>query len=368
MNKSIAILGTRGIPAAHGGFETFAERLSLYLVNKGWEVTVYCQEKGTGAIHESVWRGIRLVHIPVKQDNALGTIIFDWRSTLHACCEKSLKLTLGYNTAAFSIFYRFKRLNSLINMDGLEWKREKWSVLEKIWLYINERLGAWFANHLIADHPEIKNHLSQYVSSDKISMIPYGADEIVKCDEELLHQFDLSPDSYALVIARPEPENSILEMVRSFSRRKRDCKLVLLGKYVPEQNEYHRRVMSAASDEVLFLGAIYDNQIVFGLRYFCRLYVHGHTVGGTNPSLVEALGAGAPILAHDNKFNRWVTKDRACYFKDEVECLMKFDHLLKNQNELDVLRNASCECFRNTFVWDKILNNYKKLFEDWIEI
>lgn len=367
MDKAIAILGTRGIPAAHGGFETFAERLALYLTKRGWAVTVYCQETGSGKIHEDMWQGIRLVHIPVKHNSALGSIVFDWRSVLYTRREKSLKLTLGYNTAAFSFIYRLKNLVNLINMDGLEWKREKWSAHEKAWLYLNERLGAWLASHLIADHPEIKKHLSQYASPDKISMIPYGADELVECDEELINRFDLLPDSYALVIARPEPENSILEIVRSFSRRKRDCKLVLLGKYVPEHNEYHRRIMSAASDDVLFLGAIYDNQIVFGLRYFCRLYVHGHTVGGTNPSLVEALGAGSPILAHDNKFNRWVTKDKACYFKDEVECVIKFDHLLKNRNELDILRNASRERFRDAFVWDKILHDYNKLIENWVE-
>lgn len=363
MNKSIAISGTRGIPAAHGGFETFAERLALYLTGKGWTVTVYCQEIGSGVIHESIWQGIRRVHIPVKQNSALGTIIFDWRSTLHTCHEKSLKLTLGYNTAAFSIIYRFKRLNGLINMDGLEWKREKWGAPEKTWLYLNERLGVWFANHLVADHPEIKKHLSRYVSPDKISMIPYGADELAKCDKALLHQFDLSPDSYALVIARPEPENSILEIVRSFSRRQRDCKLVLLGKYVPEQNEYHRRVMSEASAEVLFLGAIYDNQVVSGLRYFCRLYVHGHTVGGTNPSLVEAMGAGAPILAHDNKFNRWVMKDSACYFKNEVHCEKKISYLLNDKEKLNALKKATRRRFKQKFNWEKILQAYERLLE-----
>ena len=137
MNKSFAILGTRGIPASHGGFETFAEKLALYLVDKGWTVTVYCQETGTGSIYESIWQGVRLIHIPVKQNNALGSIIFDWRSTLHTCREKSLKLTLGYNTAVFTSLYRLKRLQSLINMDGIEWKRKKWCVSEKIWLYFN---------------------------------------------------------------------------------------------------------------------------------------------------------------------------------------------------------------------------------------
>ncbi|MCD6375497.1 MAG: DUF1972 domain-containing protein [Caldisericaceae bacterium] len=366
MNKSIAILGTRGIPAAHGGFETFAEQLALYLADKGWTVTVYCQETGPGVIHESIWRGIRLVHIPVKHNSALGSIVFDWCSILHTRQEKNLKLTLGYNTAAFSFIYRLKNLSSLVNMDGLEWKREKWSAYEKAWLYLNERLGTWFANHLIADHPEIKKHLSRHVNPNKISMIPYGANKLDNCNKELLHTFDLSPNSYALVIARPEPENSIFEIVRSFSHQKRNCKLVLLGKYVPELNEYHRRIMNVASNEVLFLGSIYDNKIVSGLRYFCRLYVHGHTVGGTNPSLVEAMGAGSAILAHDNKFNRWVTNNSACYFKTESQCEEMFTSLLDDKDKLSLLKIATHEHFKQNFTWEKILQDYETLLEQYI--
>ena len=366
MNKSIAILGTRGIPAAHGGFETFAEQLALYLTDKGWTVTVYCQEAGTGVIYESIWQGIRLVHIPVKHNSALGSIVFDWHSILHTRHEKSLKLTLGYNTAAFNFIYRLKNLASVINMDGLEWKRKKWSTLEKAWLYLNECLGAWFANHLIADHPDIKKHLSRYANPNKISMIPYGANELDDCNEEFLHTFDLSPNSYALVIARPEPENSIFEIVRSFSRKKRNYKLVLLGNYVPELNEYHRRIMSVASKEVLFLGSIYDNKIVSSLRYFCRLYVHGHTVGGTNPSLVEAMGARSAILAQDNIFNRWVTNDRACYFKTELQCEKMFTCLLNDKKKLALLKETTHEHFKHNFTWEKILQAYKNLLEQYV--
>jgi len=357
MNNSIAILGTRGIPAVHGGFETFAEQLAFHLANKGWDVTVYCQETGSGAIYENMWQGIRLVHVPVKGNGALGTIIFDWRSILHTCHEKTLKLTLGYNTAVFSFVYRLTNFVNLINMDGLEWKRKKWGVHEKAWLYFNERLGAWLGNHLIADHPEIKRHLSQYVNPDKISMIPYGASELVDCDKELLKPFDLSPNSYSLVIARPEPENSIFEIVRSFSRQKRNCKLVLLGNFVPVQNEYHRRIMSVASNEVLFLGAIYDNKIVSSLRYYCRLYVHGHSVGGTNPSLVEAMGAGSAILAHDNRFNRWVTNDSACY--------EMFSNLLNDKEKLNLIKTATHKHFKQNFTWEKILQAYETLLEQY---
>jgi hypothetical protein len=155
MKKSLRILGTRGIPAQHGGFETFAQQLALYLVNHGWKVTAYCQSTGSGDSYEDSWNGIKLMHIPVKQTGAKSTIIFDWKSTLHASHYNDLILTLGYNTAIFCVLYRLKGIINLINMDGIEWKRDKWSFPERIWLLLNEFAGCWLGNHLIADHPEI---------------------------------------------------------------------------------------------------------------------------------------------------------------------------------------------------------------------
>ena len=171
-HKCLCILGTRGIPAQHGGFETFAEFLALYLVKQEWDVTVYCQEDDGDSVWEDEWRGVHLVHIPVKQGGALGTIVFDWKSTLHASRQKGLILTLGYNTAAFGLLYRLKGITNLFNMDGLEWQRDKWSSLERAWLYMNERMGCWLGNHLVADNPEIKNHLVTRVKPEKVTMIP----------------------------------------------------------------------------------------------------------------------------------------------------------------------------------------------------
>jgi hypothetical protein len=174
------------VPAAHGGFETFAEHLALYLVQRGWQVTVYCQQDGAGAVHEDTWEGVRRVHILVTQSGAKGTIVFDWKSTLHAASESGLVLTLGYNTAVFCLAYRLKGITNLINMDGIEWRRQKWSTLERAWLYLNECAGCWLGNHLIADHPEIKAHLATRVAESKITMIPYGADRIDNADSGVL--------------------------------------------------------------------------------------------------------------------------------------------------------------------------------------
>jgi glycosyltransferase involved in cell wall biosynthesis len=363
--QSLRILGTRGIPAAHGGFETFAEYLALYLAQRGWQVTVYCQQDGEGAVHEDVWEDVRRVHIPVSQTGSLGTILFDWKSTLHAARERGLVLTLGYNTAVFCALYRLKGVSNLINMDGIEWKRAKWSRPVQAWFWINERFGCWFGNHLIADNPGIADHLATRVSRSKITMIPYGADTITAADPEILHRWGLQPGNFATLIARPEPENSILEAVAAFSRRPRGMKLLVLGKYDPSQ-AYHKRVLDAASDEVVFAGAIYDKDVVKALRFYSALYVHGHQVGGTNPSLVEALGAGNAVLAHGNPFNRWVAGPEARYFMNEDECAACFDGLLGDAAELARMSQSSRERHGTMFTWEKVLAEYEKLLVGWL--
>ncbi|WP_020675722.1 DUF1972 domain-containing protein [Geopsychrobacter electrodiphilus] len=360
----ISILGTRGIPAKHGGFETFAEHFALYLHQKGWHVTVYCQGEGAGQIYKDVWCGINRVHIPVVQKGAKGTIVFDWKSTLHAVQSKIPVLTLGYNTAIFCLLYRLRGVKNIINMDGIEWRRGKWSPLERAWLYANEKLGAWLGNHLVADHPEIQKHLSRFVSSSKISVIPYGADILESANESLLSPFNLEKNKYAVLIARPEQENSILEIVKAYSKAARGMSLVVLGNYAPEANNYHRLVVAAAGDEVQFVGAIYDKEVVQSLRFFARFYVHGHTVGGTNPSLVEALGAGSPVLAQNNKFNRWVAGEGARYFSTEEECAEQIDILMQDDGLIASMKQHSFLQMQNNFTWDKIHRAYEQLFFD----
>jgi glycosyltransferase involved in cell wall biosynthesis len=365
MKKTLRILGTRGIPASHGGFETFAEYLSLHLVKHGWDITVYCQKDGTGEIYNDEWRGVRRVNIPINKAGAIGTIIFDWKSTLHASNSDSLILTLGYNTALFSLLYRIKNNINIMNMDGIEWKRNKWSIPERIWLYINERAGCYLANHLIADHPEIKNHLKSRVNEKKITMIPYGSEEIKSASIEQLEPFGLEPSKYAIVIARPEPENSILEIVTAFSSKKRGIKLVVLGNFDKANPEYSTKVKKAASNEVIFPGAIYDKSCVNTLRFYALLYIHGHQVGGTNPSLVEALGAGNAVLAHDNIFNRWVAGDTNHYFSSTQSCQQELDFLLENKQRIVEMRNASTAIHNNRFTWLEVLNNYEELLRQY---
>ena len=361
MDRKLLILGTRGIPANYGGFETFAQRLALYLVQRGWEVTVYCQVN-TPKLITKQWQGINLVYIPSNSNSALNTVIFDYKSTLHALKEEGIILVLGYNTAIFSILYWLKKRVSIMNMDGMEWWRSKWNLFQKVWLFFNERCGAIFSNHLIADHPQIKKHLTSYVSPKKISVIPYATESVNRLDKNFLKAYRLVPNEYSLVIARPEPENSILEIVSAFSSRKWGQKLVVLGRYLPHKVPYHKEVMDAASDEVIFAGAIYEKEIVDTLRFYARLYIHGHTVGGTNPSLVEALAVGTPILAQDNPFNQWVAGDKAHYFRNQHDCLKELKQLLYNTDELENMRLASKARYWEQFSEERDLKTHEKLF------
>ena len=363
--NQLCILGTRGIPAAHGGFETFAEHLALYLQERNWHVTVYCQEDAGTGTWESAWRGVRRVHLPERRQGPLGTIFFDWKSTSHVLGQPGLILTLGYNTALFCALYRLRGRTNLINMDGIEWQRAKWSGPVRAWFWLNERLGCWLGNHLIADHPEIKRHLATRVREQKITTIPYGADSITEADPALIAPHGLAPRSYALLVARAEPENSILEVVRAFSRQARGVQLVVLGKY-DAAHAYQRQVMDAASSEVKFLGAIYDKAVVSALRFHARLYVHGHQVGGTNPSLVEALGAGNPVLAHGNAFNRWVAGDAQRFFLDEATCARELDEILNNDSTLQSMAKGSRARHLEAFTWEQVLGEYENLLTQWL--
>jgi glycosyltransferase involved in cell wall biosynthesis len=362
-SHKLLILGTRGIPGKHGGFETFAERLALYLVKRGWEVTVYCQSN-KDKFYLSNWQGINLVHIPAPNHNALWSIWFDFKATLHALNQEGIILTLGYNTAIFSFLYSLNKRVNITNMDGMEWWRGKWNALEKAWLYINERCGIWFSDCLIADHPQIKKYLLTKTNISKpIAVIPYGAEPVINPDEANLKKYNLVPGKYIIVIARPEPENSILEIVSAFSQKRWDLKLVVLGHYFPQTNPYHKKVMETASEEVIFPGGIYEKQVVEALRFYARLYIHGHQVGGTNPSLVEALAAGTPVLAHDNRFNYWVAGEGSHYFQAQADCFEKLERILNDELELNKMRKASFKRYKEAFSDNQDLKAYEDLFK-----
>jgi glycosyltransferase involved in cell wall biosynthesis len=362
MLMHVLILGTRGVPARHGGFETFAQDLALYLVDRGHEVTVFCQVEAGQPAATDFWNGVQRILVPAG-DGAAGTIAFDWGGVNHLRRQrqKGVVLTLGYNTAIFSLLYRLRGIPNIMNMDGIEWKREKWSKSQRAWLWLNELCGAKFSDHLIADHPEISRHLQRHTPSSKITTIPYGADALFSAPTEDLGRWGLSPKGYYLLIARPEPENSILEVVSAYSRKRRGLPLVVLGSYQPDLKPYHAEVLKVAREEVKFIGAIYDKSAVQSLRFHARAYIHGHRVGGTNPSLVESLAAGNAVVAHDNPFTRWVGGPGALYFKDADSAAHLFDLLAAKPELLPPMEAASRLRHEQEFRQEKVLGAYEKL-------
>jgi glycosyltransferase involved in cell wall biosynthesis len=246
-------------------------------------------------------------------------------------------------------------------MDGIEWKREKWSRPAKIWFWLNEWAGARVANHLVADHPEIGKHLMRHTSKEKIVVIPYGADAVTSAPVSPIQKYDLSPKGYYLLIARPEPENSILEIVRAYSSRSRGVPLVILGNYTREGTKYQNKVLDAAGPEIKFLGAIFDRDIVRSLRFHARAYFHGHRVGGTNPSLVEALAAGNAVIAHDNRFNRWVAGEGARFFQSTEDVDRIVAALNADPAQLLAMEAASRKRHLESFTQENILTAYEDL-------
>jgi glycosyltransferase involved in cell wall biosynthesis len=362
MPKSLAIMGIRGVPAAHGGFETFAARLAPWLVANGWKVTVYCEEPARCATYESEWLGVRRVHIGCGPDSAVNSVRFDWACISHLLRDKqraALVLTLGYNTALFGLRLRAAGITHAINMDGIEWARSKWGPFAKAWLYLNDWGGCLGASHLLADHPEIARHLQTRVSPSRISMIPYGADALDAADPAPLAALGVQPGAFMTLIARPEPENSVLEMVRAFSARPRGCKLVVLGRMVPDRVPYHAKVLAAGGAEVVFAGARYDAGTVMALRRHGLAYLHGHRVGGTNPSLLEAMGAGNAVIAHANRFNRWVVRGGALYFSDTASCIAAIDRLLAEPALRERLGRANRDAAMRRFSWPLVLSQYE---------
>lgn len=360
MRPTVRILGTHGVPAAYGGFETAAEHVARHLVAHGWRAIVYCQIPGKGRIRTDVWEGIERVLVPIPTEGWLGTSRFDLVTILHAARRRDLCLTFGYNTGVFNTIQRVLGIPNVVNMDGIEWSRSRWGKARQAILWTNERISAVVGNHLIADHPVIETYLRTRAPARKISTITYGAYAVTDAPTEPVVGLGLEPGRYLTLIARIIPENSILELVRGFSARPRGVRLAVLGKLVPS-DPYHREIRAAASDEVSFLGPIYDQATVSALRFHSLAYLHGHTVGGTNPSLVEALGAGNAVLAHDNPYNRWTAGDAALFFTDAADVDAQLTRLLGDSGERRARSEAARRRHDAEFTWEHVAGQYEEL-------
>ena len=363
--RSLIILGTRGIPARHGGFETFAEKLALFLVQRGWHVGVYCQnevETVGERITTSTWKGVELIHVDVASRGPKATLEFDWHCVRDAARRDSVSLVLGYNGAIFLPYLRLAGRQILTNMDGIEWKRPKWSLAVRAWFWVNEWIAAWASQRLVADHPAIADHVSTRRPRSAIATIPYGGDPVSAASTAPILAMGLQPGGYMTSIARIEPDNNILTMVEAFSRKRRGLKLVVLGSLL-DDNPYHRAVRAAASDEVMFPGGIYDTETIRSLRFHARTYLHGHTVGGTNPSLVEALWAGNAVIAHDNPFNRGTAGPDQFYFSDGDSCERLIETAIVNDIAVRGAGRSALARAGERFAWTTVLQAYEAEIE-----
>jgi hypothetical protein len=316
----IGILGTRGIPNRYGGFEDCAEFLALGLTARGHDVWVYNSDRHE--LRGDTWNGVHIVHRhdPAKTLGTAGQFLYD----LHCINDARLRnfdicLHLGYTSD--SLWHRRwpRSARNIVNMDGLEWKRSKYGAGARLFLKLAERWAAMNADALIADSPAIQLRLAERYGR-QAHHIPYGAPVFKDPDEKALEAFGVRPYGYHMVMARLEPENHTGLIIRGCRAMRPNTPLLIVGNTDTRYGGRLRRAFGAES-AIRFLGGIFDRTILDNLRYFSHLYFHGHSVGGTNPSLLEAMGCRALVAAHDNVFNRTVLEGDAFYFSNEAQIM-----------------------------------------------
>ena len=359
----VAILGTRGIPAQYGGFETFAEQLSVRLVQRGFDVTVYAESDGPPS-PDDVYRGVRVRYRRIPRWGSAAVIAYDCACLWDARRGYDLVYMLGYGAAWACWLPRLFGTPVWINVDGLEWARSKWGRFARLYLRSMEWVATRTATRLIADADAIAQRFWQhYPRGAPCTTIAYGADVIdpVRVSTAPLAQWGLLPGEYALVVARPEPENHVLEIIQGYLQHDGDWPLAVVGD-VSGSTAYQRRLLALRSDRVRFLGGIYDPVALTALRAHAGVYLHGHSVGGTNPSLLESMACGTLIIAHDNPFNREVAGDAVFYFRDSAalaHALMKLRYL--SAAEMERARQRLQATVSERYSWDAIASSYEAL-------
>ena len=363
----VAILGTRGIPARYGGFETFAERLAVGLVQRGHQVTVYAESDGAPGPDQ--WHeGVRVRQRRRPPWGGAATLAYDSACLWDARRGYDLVYMLGYGAAWACWWPRAAGTPVWINVDGLEWARSKWGRGARTYLRAMEAVASRTATRLIADAEAIAQRYRQhYPRGAPCDFIAYGADPVHadQADAGLLALWGLRPGRYHVVVARPEPENHLLEIVEGHRLHTHSglghWPLVVVGD-VSGATPYQQQLLALASDQVRFTGGVYDAAQLNALRVFAASYLHGHSVGGTNPSLLEALACGNWVIAHDNPFNREVARDAADYFGTPAQ-LAEWLDLRVTQPPEDVARRAARarQIIAEHYTWPAIVGQYETL-------
>lgn len=359
----VAISGARGIPALYGGFETFAEELAPRLVQRGFDVTVYCRRRYSDTSKPKSFHGVRLVYLPSIGRRAFESPSAELVSSLYALKQRpDILYVLGFRASAVYWPHRVAGRTLVFNTDGLDWERSKWGGLARRYLRLSAGLGVRLApDGLVADS---KVTAEYYASAYKCrpTYLSYGAPLLTTPSPEIVSAYGLESGRYYLVVARIEPENHVKSIIEAYLRSGSHIPLAVVG----SQNystPYGNSVRDLQCDRVRMLGGVYAKGHLDALYQGCLAYVHGHEVGGTNPSLVRAMGAGALVLANGVSYNREVLTDAGVYWSPEAGDLPGVIQWVEREPLLaDRLRTAARERAATHYDWEAIANGYAAYF------
>ena len=361
-------MGTRGVPAQYGGFETAVEEVGARLAARGHDVTVYSRNPGQTMTE---YRGMNVVNAPVIRNRFAETLSHTTASTVHAISKihPDVALVLNAGNAPLLKPLKVARIPTAIHLDGLESKREKWRGAGARYYRWAEKVAVRWGDAVIADSQAIATYvLGQY--GRECVFIPYGA-EIIDPGADRLHELRLVRRDYHLIVARFEPENHVLDAVHAYRESEETRPLVVVGS-APYSDWYIEKVKAAANDDerIRFTGGIYDQDLLNQLYANARTYIHGHSVGGTNPSLLRAMGAGAPVLAFDVEFNREVSGDEALFWSDAEGLSKLLDDIagsndLSDSGDIESILQRSADTGRHRvatlYQWDDVAHRYENL-------
>lgn len=357
----LAILGTRGIPARYGGFETFAEKLAIGMTQLGHEATVYCEAGDAFAPPE--FCGVQLRYMPAPMLGRLQTVLYDLRCLWSARKGFDVVYMLGYGAAPFCLIPRLWGTEVWINPDGLEWARAKWGAVAKSYFRLMEWTSLRVADRIIADAAAIADSLAlRHGPIGSCSVIPYGCEIVEKLPKiDPLAEWALVPESYYLVVCRLEPENHVLDILQAFQQSQSSRELIVVGN-TQALTDYAERLRAIRDPRIRMIGTVYDQEKLTCLRAHAFAYMHGHSVGGTNPSLLEAMGCGNLIFAHDNPFNRETLGGCGAFFANAGELTQAIDRMDQDADVED-LRAAAKARARSRYRWPDIIARYAALLE-----
>lgn len=362
---NIALIGTRGIPASYGGFETCVEEIGRRLVERGHNVTVYCRDAHYKDKLPDYF-GIKLVYLPSLRRKSLETLSHTFLSIFHALFQQ-FDVLMVFNAANSPTLFLPRMLGKkiAINTDGLEWKRGKWGRIARSYYKMSEWLSTKLADRIVADSKGIADYYRQRYGVDT-THIAYGAYISRSCKTDFLTSIGLSQGEYFLQITRFEPENNPLLTIAAYKRFETDKKLVLVGG-VSYESEYSQQIKfeAKAKEGIILPGFIYDKELLNELWCNCYAYIHGNEVGGTNPALLQTMASGCFTIAIDVPFSRDVLNDGGIYFgKDPENLASKMRWALDHPTELKDYKERALERIREHYSWDKVADGYELLFNE----